>query len=181
MLQLVVYRQGQGENKLRTHALCTDHIDILIVCRNNILYNGKPQASALFVLSPGQIGLVKPLPYFMNAVLGDSDSAVLHRHKYFVIALRSLNGDGRAVGAELDGIVNEVVQYLLNLAHISSYEKGFLCQDQLKGDALLHTGSFKGKGSIFDNGVKIKAGHVENGLAVRAVFIQLQHTLGQLI
>ena len=51
----------------------------------------------------------------------DSDTGVLDRNKNFIIFLSGLNGNGGIVVTELDGVVNQVIEHLLDFAHIGSH------------------------------------------------------------
>ena len=114
---LKVCGTGKGENEFRPNAFRTDHIDILPMGLDDFFYNGKAKPGPLFILAPGKVCLIKTFPDFFLAVFGDSDSRVLDRDKYFLIPSRCLDIDGGVVVAELDGIVNQVVQDL-SLIHI---------------------------------------------------------------
>lgn len=57
---------------------------------------------------------------------------------------------------KFDGIVHQVVEYLLYFAHIRVYRKLFAGKDKLNGDMLLLAGALKGSRCIADDGVDVK-------------------------
>ena len=54
----------KGEGKFCSNTLCTDNIDIFIMCLQDFLDNGKAKSCTLFVLSARLVCLVKAFPDF---------------------------------------------------------------------------------------------------------------------
>ena len=113
-LYLFCYRQR--EDKFRSHTFGADHIDVLVVCSNDLLYNGKSKTSAFLVFSTGEVGLIETLPDFVQAVFGNSDTGVFHRDENLVVLLCGLDLDKRVIVAELNGVVDQVVK--IGRAHV---------------------------------------------------------------
>ena len=58
--------------------------------------------------------------------------------------------------AEFDGIVQQIVKYLLNLADICIYKHLISGKDQFNSNGLFPAGAFKGSDCITDNLIDIK-------------------------
>lgn len=63
--------------------------------------------------------------------------------------------------AELDGVVHQIVEYLLDLYHVRVHIHGISGEDQLDGDQLLAACSLEGHCRVFDHLVDVKAAAVE--------------------
>ena len=74
----------------------------------NLLYDRKSKPGAPFILAAGEIGFVKTLPDFLQAVLGDADAGVLYGDENLFVAAVCLDVDGGIVVAELDRVVDQV-------------------------------------------------------------------------
>ena len=70
------------------------------------------------------------------------------------------------IRAELDGIVQKIVQHLLNLVHIRLHKKLFSCKEKLQADAPFGTETFEGGGGDSNNMIDIKALYVHKALFV---------------
>lgn len=60
----------QREDELCANALCADDIDMFIVSLNGLFDDGKSEAGSFFILSAGQVGLVKAFPDFIQFFFG---------------------------------------------------------------------------------------------------------------
>lgn len=173
-------RHRQRENEFCPYAFRADDVDMLIVGLDDLFHNGKTKSGAPLVFPAGDVCLVEAFPDFFQAVLRDADTGIFDGNENLSAPLGGLNGDGGICMAELDRIINEIVEHLLDLAHIGGNIQLLAGQDQMEGDFLLKTGSLEGLDRHLDDIVDVKAGNVQHG-AVGAVFVQFQHTLGQLI
>ena len=117
---LLLFRQRQRKDKLRTNAFRADTVDVFAVCLDNLLYDGETKPGSFFVLAAGEIRLVEALPDFRDACLWNAAAGVLDGDEDFAVLLRCLNCDGGIVVAEFDCIINEIVQHLLDFSHIGA-------------------------------------------------------------
>ena len=79
---------------------------------------GQAKACPFFVFASGEVGLVEALPNLVLVLLGNADSAVFDAYEDFAFLFSGLDLDLRVVVAEFDGVVNEVVEDLLDLVHV---------------------------------------------------------------
>ena len=80
---------------------------------------------------------------------------------------------------KFDGIVHQVVEYLLYFAHIRVYRKLFAGKDKLNGDMLLLAGALKGSRCIADDGVDVKIRFFQNH-ALGVQVVQGEQAVGEL-
>ena len=92
---------------------------------------------------PPCLPLIKTLPYLFDIILWDTNTGILHRHKYLLIAYRGLDIDDRILPAEFDGIVNQIVENLLNLAEISVDHLDGIGEGEIKSDSFCTACTFK--------------------------------------
>ena len=111
----------QRKNKLCPHAFRAHHIDIFPMGLYGFFDDGQSQPGSLFVLAPGEVGLVEAFPDLVQRIPWDSDAIIFYGGIDLVAPLRGLDGDGGIGLAELDGIVQQVVEDLLDLALVGSY------------------------------------------------------------
>ena len=131
-------------------------IDMFIVSLNASFDDGKSEASSFFILSAGQVGLVKAFPDFIQFFFWNSHSGILDRNKNLLILFGDLNRDRRVVSAEFDRIINEIVKNLLNLPSVCIHEN-IACQKQkLNGNPFACAGAFERGGSVLDHLLDIK-------------------------
>ena len=64
--------------------------------------------------------------------------------------------------AEFDGIVQKVVQYLLNFANVGIYQQFITCENQFDGDGFILAGSFKRSSRIADDFVDVKKAFIQH-------------------
>lgn len=69
--------EWEREDKLGSHALRADHVDVLAMGLDDLLDNGKPKTGSLFVFASGEVCLVESIPDFLDAVRRNSDSGIL--------------------------------------------------------------------------------------------------------
>ena len=109
---------GQAENKLSANVLGTDNVNVFPVGLNDLLYNSKSQPGPLFILAPGNVGLIEPIPNFFQIFFWNPDAAVLYGDKNFLPSEGSLDINDSAVVAKLNGIINKILKYLMNIYQI---------------------------------------------------------------
>lgn len=156
ILLLILRGESQGEDKFASHSLRADHIDMFPMAVDDLLHDGESQSGSLFIFSPGQIGLIEPVPDHFQVVFRDADAGVLYGNKKLILFQGSFYLNDRIMVAELDGIVYKVIQHLLYLAHIR-IDKHFLSrQDQFDGNGFISAGALEGGGSITDDFINVE-------------------------
>ena len=120
-MQPFLFFHWKCKNKLSADTLGTDAVDVLVVGGDNLFYDRKTKPGALFVLATGEVAFVETFPDAFDTFFGDSDTGVLDRNKHLIIFLGGLNGNGGIVVAELDSVVNQVIEHLLDFTHIGSH------------------------------------------------------------
>ena len=103
---------------------------------DNFFYDGKAETGAFFVFSAGEICLIETFPDFFQAVFWNTDAGIPDRNKYFFILAGGFYCDGGICVAEFDGIINQVVEYLLNLAFVGIDERMPFGKKQVNGNML---------------------------------------------
>ena len=93
------------------------------MCLDNLLYDGETKPGSFFVLAAGEIRLVEALPDLFDAVTRDADASVLDGDEDLVVLLCGLDCDCGVRVAEFDCIVDQVLEYLLDLTHIGGDKK----------------------------------------------------------
>ena len=146
---------------------------------DDLLGDGKAQAGPFFILAAGQIGFVETVPDQLQAVLGDADAAVLDGNEYLCVFFRGLDLDDGIVVGKFDGIVQEVVEHLLDLSHIRVDIQLIAREHQFDGDPLLLAGSLKGSSRVPDYRIQIKIRFFQNHSSGIQV-IQGKKAVGQL-
>ena len=115
---------GQGKDELCTNSLCTDNIDILFVGVDDLFDNGEAQAGAFPVLSSGRINFIKTVPDFRQVHFGNTAAHIFYRDKNSLMLQRRFNLDHRIFRTEFNGVIDKIIQHLLDLDHICVDEKG---------------------------------------------------------
>ena len=136
---------------------------MFIVGGNNFFYNGKSQAGTFFVLAAGLVSLVETIPNLFLTFLGDANAGITDRDKDFVIAFIGLQPDHGVVVGKFDGVVDQVVENLLDLAHVGPHHHAAGGKGQIKGDGLGTAGGLKGGSRVFDHLIDIKVGLFQIG------------------
>ena len=111
-------RLRQAEDKFRAHPFGTHHINIFPVGLYDLLHDRQPQPGSLLIFSPRQIRFIKTLPDLINTVLRDADAGILDGDKDFFIPHRGLYIDDRIIEAEFNGVIDQVIENLLDLPQI---------------------------------------------------------------
>ena len=165
-----IFGDRQGENKFRTDTLGADTIDIFTMCLNDLFYNGKSKTGAAFIFSAGEVGFVKSFPDLFQTIFWNTDSGVFDRNKDFLIFFGCLNRDHRILMTELDRIINQIVEYLLDFAEISSDKQLLTGENQVEADMFVGTDSLKSQERCLDRLVDIKIRHIQHN-TMRTKFI----------
>ncbi len=151
-----VLGQGEGEDKFAALSFRADDVDMFLVAVDDLFYNGKAQAGAFFVPASGEVGFVESVPDQFQRFFWDADSGIFYRDKKFAFLDGCLHFDNGIVVAELDGIVQEVVENLLDFAHVCVDIQFCACEDKLDGDGLPAAGAFEGGGGAADDAVDLE-------------------------
>ena len=179
VLVVIAVGQKQGEDELAPRPFRADHIDVLPVAVYDLLDDGQAQACALLVLAPGVVGLVEPVPDQLQIVLGDADAGILDGDEELVLLHGGLHPDHGIVVAELDRIVQQVVEHLLDFFHIGVDVHGLAGEDHLYGDGLLAACPLEGGCGAADDGVDVEIRPLQkHPLGVQVV--QGQQAVGEL-
>ena len=168
------------KNKFGPHVFGADDIDVLLVGIDDFLYNGKPKPGTFAVLATGGINFIEPIPDFPQTGFGNTAALVLHGNENRIVFQGGFHFNHRLLRAEFNGIVNEVIEYLLNLSHIGPHKQGLAGQQKFDGNPFLPAGALKGFGSAFYDTVDVKIRIIQ----LPSLFIQIvqsQETLGQLV
>ena len=120
-----LFRFLQSKDKFGSHTFCTDHINILVMCIDDLFDYRESESGAFTVLSAGSINLVETIPDLFDAVFWNADSGVFDGNKDFLIFFGRLDRDCGVCVAEFERIVDQVIKYLLDLAEISGDKQGF--------------------------------------------------------
>ena len=169
---------GEGKDKFCAHAFGADYVDVFPVGLDSFFYNGKSQAGAFFILAPGQICFVETLPDLVQSVSGNTDAVILYRNVDFFAPFGGLDGDSGFRVAELDGIVQKVVEHLVDLALVRVDCQMFGGKEKFDGYFFLGTGAFKRGGCIFYDLVDVKFLPVQQDIFA-VELIESQKILGQ--
>ena len=84
----------------------------------SFLNNGEPQACAFFVLSAGVVGFIEALPDFIQGISWNPYSVIFYRNVDPVAAIGCLYNDGGLRLAEFNGVVDQIIENLLDLTFI---------------------------------------------------------------
>ena len=112
---------------------------MFVVGLDDLLDDGQAQAGPFLVLPAGQVRFVEALPDLVQLLAGDPDPVVLHRDEDLVVFLGCLDCDRRAVLAEFDGVVQEIIEDLLDLAFVRIDIDGPGEEQELDGNMLRRT------------------------------------------
>ena len=169
----------QGEDKFRSDTFRTDDVDVLTVRLDRFLYDGQSKAGAALVFPAGGVCLVEALPDLVQRFPGDADAVVPDGDIDLVAPVRRLDRDAGIRVAELDGVVDEVVEHLLDLLPVRVHVEMAGSQEKLDGDPPLCTDPLKGGGRVLDDFVDVEDLLVQH--QVPAVeLVQGQQILGQI-
>ena len=156
LVLLFFFCLGQGKDKFGSHALGADDVNMFVVRVDNFPDNGKAQTGALFVFAAGEVRFVKTVPDQFQAVSGDADAVVFDGDEYLIALFGRLDFNDRIIMAEFDGIIQEVIEYLLDSVVIGMDGKAFSGQHQFYADHFVRADDFKGNGGIADHFVDVK-------------------------
>ena len=80
-----------------------------------VLYNGKPKSCSFSVFTAGTVGFVESIPYLGQAFFWNPHTVIFDRDKNFSVFYGGFYNNRGIVITELDGVVQSIVQYLLDL------------------------------------------------------------------
>ena len=149
------------------------------MCLYDLFYDRQSESCSLLIFSSGEIRLIEAVPYLLDTFLRNTDSRILHGNKDFLVFQRSLDIDHRILTAEFNGIVDQIVEYLLDLTEIRIHHLDIRSEGEIQNDILGIAGSFKGCRGIFNNAIDIKVAPCQESLAVERV--QRQHALSEFV
>ena len=156
MLNVFFLRERQSEDKLGAYTLRADNIDVLVVSLNDFFYNGKAKAGALFVFASGKVSLIEAIPDALDTVFRDTNTCVFYGDEDFSVSHIGFYGNRRLVVGELGGIIDKVVENLLNFAYVCGNQKLLACKIEVEGELFLIADVFKGLDGGTDDIVDIK-------------------------
>ena len=74
---IVIIIYGKRKDELRSYSLCTYNVDVLLMCLDYLLCDGKAESCALFILASRQVRLIESVPYKLKTLLWYPYTAVL--------------------------------------------------------------------------------------------------------
>ena len=175
-----LFRLIKRKDKFGPNAFRADHVDVLVVGADDLLDDGKTQPRSFPVFSAGSVDLVKPFPDFGKAVPGNPDAGIFHGYKYFPVFFCGLYRDGGVVVGKFDGVVDQIVQHLLDLSHICRDVQCRRWDDQADGDLPGGADAFEGRRCVFDHGVDVEGGDLQH-VPFAVYVVQCQQALGQFV
>ena len=139
------------------------------MCLYDLFYDCQTESCSLLILTSGEIRLIEPVPDLLDTLFRNTDSRIFHGNKDFLVLQRSLDIDHRVLTAEFDGVVDQVVEYLLDLTEVCIHHLDIRSEGEIENDILGIAGSFKGCRGIFNNAIDIKVAPCQESLAVERV------------
>ena len=139
------------------------------MCLYDLFYDRQPESCSLLIFSSGEIRLIEAVPDLLDTFLRNTDSRILHGNKDFLVLQRSLDIDYRILTAEFNGVVDQIVEYLLDLTEICIHHLDIRSEGEIENDILCIAGSFKGCRSIFNNAVDVEVAAGQESFAVERV------------
>ena len=76
-----LFRFLQSKDKFGSHTFCTDHINILVMCIDDLFDYRKSKSGAFTVFSAGSINLVETIPDFAQTFFGNAGSVIFTETK----------------------------------------------------------------------------------------------------
>ena len=149
------------------------------MCLYDLFYDRQPESCSLLIFSSGEIRLIEAVPDLLDTFLRNTDSRILYGNKDFLVLQRSLDIDHRVLTAEFDGVVDQIVEHLLDLTEICIHHLDIRSEGEIENDILGIAGSFEGCRSIFNHAIDIEVASCQESLAVERV--QRQHALGEFV
>lgn len=128
---------------------------------DDLFCNGETKTGSFFVFSSGEISLIEAVPYQFETILWNTNSIVFYRYQKLVGLLNRLYLDRGVLVAELNCIIDQIVENLLNLDHISIDVHLLPGQNQLNGNEFAAAGAFKRSCCILDDRIDIKISPIQ--------------------
>ena len=139
------------------------------MCLYDLFYDCQTESCSLLILTSGEIRLIEPVPDLLDTLFRNTDSRIFHGNKDFLVLQRSLDIDHRVLTAEFDGVVDQIVEHLLDLTEVCIHHLDIRSEGEIENDILGIAGSFKGCRGIFNNAIDIKVAPCQESLAVERV------------
>ena len=103
-----LFRFLQSKDKFGSHTFCTDHINILVMCIDNLFDYRKSKSGAFTVFSAGSINLVETIPDFAQAFFGNAGSVIFYRNEDLTAFYSCFNLNRGIIIAEFNGIIKNL-------------------------------------------------------------------------
>ena len=139
------------------------------MCLYDLFYDCQTESCSLLILTSGEIRLIETVPDLLDTLFRNTDSRILHGNKDFLVLQRSLDIDYRVLTAEFDGVVDQIVEHLLDLTEVCIHHLDIRSEGEIENDILCIAGSFKGCRSIFNNAVDVEVAAGQESFAVERV------------
>ena len=140
---LLLLRGRERENELRTDVRRGDDVDIFLVGLDDLADDGEPEAGAFLVLAAGLVDLIETRPDLGQILLVDADAVVPHGHEDLFTDKMGNDIDRTVVSRKLDGVVDEVVEYLSDAVAVRVDRNGLGFEGHVKTEILLLNTSFE--------------------------------------
>ena len=128
------------------------------MCLDDLFYNRKAKAGTPLVFSSGKVSFVETVPDLFNTVPGDADTGIFYGNEDLLVFTGRLDIDHGVIMAEFNGIVDQVIKDLLDLAHVCVDHLDIIGKCKVKADMSGVAGAFKGSGCVLDHPVDVKIG-----------------------
>ena len=173
-------RRGKCEDEFGADSLGADDIDVLVVCADDFPDDGQAKADALFVSAAGDIGLVKALPDFWQILFGNALTEVFDGDEDELFPLVGADQNLLSGWTEFDRVVDEVVEHLLNAAHVGADAQGFFRKIAADRQIFFLTEHLEGIDRAADHRRNVEFGKIQiDALVIEAV--QQQQSLRKLV
>ncbi len=126
------------------------------MCLYDLFYDCQTESCSLLILTSGEIRLIETVPDLLDTLFRNINARILHGNKDFLVLQRSLDIDYRVLTAEFDGVVDQIVEHLLDLTEVCIHHLDIRSEGEIENDILCIAGSFKGCRSIFNNAVDVE-------------------------
>ena len=167
----------QSKDKFSSDAFSTDDINGLVVSVDDFFDDRKSKSCAFAVFSTGGVDFVEAFPDFIQAFFRDAGTVVFDRDENFSAFYGGLYLDGRIIMAEFDGIVQKIIENLLDLFHICPDIEFMSGQEQFQTDLAAGADAFERSCGVFDCIVDVETVNVHHTF-FHVQFVQCEQTAG---
>ncbi len=180
VIEIVVpVRPAQGEGEGASDALGADQVDVFPVSPDDFADNRQAEPCPFFILAAGKVGFVKAVPDELLVIFWDSNTIVADADKDGLALFCGLNGDLGIFPAEFYSVVDEVVEYLLDLFQVRIDIEEFSHEKESDLQVSGPAGLFKRSRDRPDHGIDVKIRALQKDTAAIEI-IEGQQALGQL-